>query len=98
MDSRTRQRFERLWDRGIPLADIATQLHYSFSTLAQLRHSLGLKKRYGHEDDEAPPPPDVIRIRCLEQQTNWTDTERRLRWLGPPHTIYGSIQGYDAAE
>lgn len=94
MDARTRQRFERMWDRGIPLAEIAKQLHYSFSTLAQLRHSLGLRKRYGHEDDETPPTPEVIRVRCLEQQTNWTDTERRLRWRGPAHTVYFSTQGY----
>jgi hypothetical protein len=83
-----------MWNSGMPLAEIAKELHYSFSTLAQLRHSLGLRKRYGHEDDEAPPTLEVIRIRCLEQQTNWTDTERKMRWRGPPHTIYSSGQGY----
>jgi hypothetical protein len=98
MDLRTRQRFERMWDRGIPLAEIAKKLHYSFSTLAQLRHSLGLRKRYGHEDDQTLPSPEVIRIRCAEQQTNWTDAERRLRWRGAPHTVYGSIQGYGDCE
>ena len=98
MDARTRQRFERMWYRGIPLAEIAKKLHYSFSTLAQLRHSLGLRKRYGHEDDQTLPSPEVIRIRCAEQQTNWTDAERRIRWRGPPHTVYGSIQGYGDCE
>lgn len=79
----------------MPLAEIAKELRYSFSTLAQLRHSLGLRKRYGHDDDAAPPTPEVIRIRCAEQQTNWTETERRLRWRGYPHTIYTDIGGYD---
>lgn len=94
MDARTRQKFEQLWNSGMPLAEIALVLGYSFSTLAQLRHSLGLRKRYGHEDDETPPTPEVIRIRCLEQQTNWTDSERRLRWRGEPHTIYASTALY----
>jgi hypothetical protein len=94
MDARTRQRFETLWNSGMPLADIAKRLGYSFSTLAQLRHSLGLRKRYGYEDDESPPTPEVIRVRCLEQQTNWTDYERRLRWRGEPHTIYEALDGY----
>ena len=98
MDLRTRQRFERMWDRGIPLAEIAKKLHYSFSTLAQLRHSLRLRKRYGHEDDQTLPSPEVIRIRCAEQQTNWTDAERRIRWRGPPHTAYGSSEGYVDSE
>ena len=96
MDARTRQKFEQLWDSGMPLAEIAKQLHYSFSTLAQLRHSLGLRKRYGDYGDEPlPPTPEIIRIRCLEQQTNWTDTERRLRWRGVPNTIYHDLHGYD---
>jgi hypothetical protein len=87
-----------MWYRGIPLAEIAKKLHYSFSTLAQLRHSLGLRKRYGHEDDQTLPSPEVICIRCGQEQTNWTDTERRLRWRGPPHTVYSSIQGYGDSE
>jgi hypothetical protein len=95
MDARTRHRFETLWNSGTPLADIALRLGYSFSTLAQLRHSLGLRKRYGYEDDESPPTPEVIRVRCLEQQTNWTDCERRLRWRGEPNTIYEALDGYD---
>ena len=95
MDARTRQRFESLWNQGVPLADIAKRLGYSFSTLAQLRHSLGLRKRYGYEDDESPPTPEVILVRCQEQQTNWTEHERRLRWRGEPHTIYKAFNGYD---
>lgn len=95
MDARTRKRFEALWYSGTPLAEIAALLGYSFSTLAQLRHSLGLRKRYGYEDDETPPTPEMIRVRCLEQQTNWTDSERRLRWRGEPHTIYEALDGYD---
>ena len=95
MDAKTRQRFEHLWNSGVPLAEIARRLGYSFSTLAQLRCSLGLRKRYGHEDEESPPSPEVIRLRCSEQQTNWTDTERMLRWRGEPHTIYGALDSYD---
>ncbi len=95
MDSRTRKRFERMWKDGIGLADIAATLGYSFSTLAKLRMIYGLQKRYGADDDEAPPTPEVIRLRCMAQQTNWTPTDRKLRWQGTPHTIYGSITGYD---
>lgn len=95
MDARTRQRFERLWKAGEPLASIARQLGYSFSTLAKLRMVYGLHKRYGAEDDAAPPTPELIRIRCMEQQTNWTSSERRIRWRGQPHTIYQSFTGYD---
>jgi hypothetical protein len=96
MDARTRQRFERMWASGMPLAEIAAELHYSFSTLAQLRHSLGLKKRYGGHDDaeECPPTPELIRIRCQQQQTNWTETERRMRWRGYPHSVYSSTNDY----
>lgn len=94
MDARTRHRFEMLWNAGMPLADIATRLGYSFSTLAQLRHSLGLRKRYGYEDDGPIPSPEMIRVRCQEQQTNWTDSERRHRWRGEPHTIYEALDGY----
>lgn len=88
MDVRTRQRFERMWHERMPLADIAKALGYSFSTLAKLRMIYGLEKRYGADDDEAPPTREVIRIRCLQQQTNWTPTDRKLRWQGTPHTVY----------
>lgn len=84
-----------MWQNDVPLAEIGRTLGYSFSTLAKLRMMYGLKKRYGADDDEAPPSPEVIRIRCLAQQTNWTPTERRLRWKGTPHTIYHAITGYD---
>ena len=94
MDARTRQKFERLWRSGMPLAEIAKELGYSFSTLAQLRHTLGLRKRYGHEDNIEPPTPEVIRIRCLEQQTNWSAEVRLERWVGTPHTIYSTGYGY----
>lgn len=84
-----------MWRAGVPLAEIATTLRYSFSTLAKLRIQFGLEKRYGWDFDEPPPSPQVILIRCQEQQTNWTPNERRLRWQGTPHTIYSSITGYD---
>lgn len=56
---------------------------------------LGLPKRYGAVDDGEIPTPDVIRLRCLQQQTNWTEHERSLRWRGPPHTIYQSTSTHD---
>lgn len=95
MDHETRQRFERMWRDGEPLASIADALGYSFSTLAKCRMMYGLEKRYGADDDPPPPTPELIRIRCLEQQTNWTPTERKLRWRGPPHTVYHSITSHD---
>lgn len=76
-----------MWRDGERLEDIARALGYSFSTLAKLRMIYGLEKRYGAEDD-APPSPETIMIRCIEQQTNWSPTERKLRWRGPPHTVY----------
>lgn len=94
MDKRTRKRFERMWRDGVGLSQISKTLGYSFSTLAKLRMIYGLQKRYGADDDSAPPTPEIIRIRCLEQQTNWTPTERKLRWRGPPHTVYQNITGY----
>lgn len=89
-----------MWASGMPLTEIAAKLGYSFSTLAQLRHSLGLKKRYGgnEDEDEFPPTPELIRIRCQQQQTNWTDTDRRLRWRGHPHTVYSSITDYGSEQ
>lgn len=80
-----------MWRDGTPLAEIAEKLKYSFSTLAKLRITFGLEKRYGCD---GPPTPEVIRIRCLEQQTNWTPAERQLRWTGTPHTIYASTSFY----
>lgn len=84
-----------MWRTGVPLAEIAQSLNYSFSTLAKLRITCGLQKRFGYPDDKSPPTPEMIRIRCMEQQTNWTPNERRLRWQGVPHTIYSSITAYD---
>lgn len=95
MDAPTRKRFERMWRSGERLAVIAATLGYSFSTLAKLRMIYGLEKRYGVDDDASPPTPDLIRIRCLQQQTNWSPTERQLRWQGTPHTIWQSIGSYD---
>jgi hypothetical protein len=99
MDAETQKRFTKLWNTRpkIRLEDIATQLGYSFQSLAKWRMILGLPKRYGvgvDEDGELPSPA-VIRLRCQQQQTNWNTTERRLRWRGPPHTIYESTSTCD---
>lgn len=94
MDARTKQRFERMWRQGVPLLEIARTLGYSFQSLAKWRMLLGLKKRYGHDDGDIPTP-ELIRLRCEAQQTNWTPNERRLRWRGTPHTIYASITTHD---
>jgi hypothetical protein len=94
MDKRTKDRFARLWHRGDSLADIAVVLGYSFQSLAKWRMILNLPKRYGRDDGEIPPP-SVIKLRALQQQTNWSDTERRSRWRGTPHTIYASITTCD---
>ena len=84
-----------MWKRGDSLQSIADTLGYSFQSLAKWRMILGLPKRYGADDDGHIPTPAVIQLRCQEQQTNWTPTERRLRWRGPPHTIYESITTCD---
>ena len=86
----------RLWADGVRLADIAEQLGRSWHSLAKERMFLGLPKRYGNYDDDGEiPTPAVIKLRCQAEQTNWTDTERRLRWRGPPHTIYESTTTCD---
>jgi len=91
MDEETKRQFAQLWRDGVKLEQIASVLGYSFASLAKWRMMLGLPKRYGnYNDDGEIPEPAVIRLRCLQQQTNWTTTERRLRWRGPPHTIYDS--------
>lgn len=96
LDPETRTRFVRLWADGVRLADIAEQLGRSWHSLAKERMFLGLPKRYGNYDDDGEiPTPAVIKLRCQAQQTNWTDTERRLRWRGPPHTIYESTTTCD---
>jgi len=97
MDRETQQRFRVLWT-AVPkrsLQSIADELGYSFQSLAKWRMILGLPKRYGADDDGETPSPNVIKLRCLQQQTNWTATERRLRWRGPPHTIYDSVTTHD---
>jgi len=94
MDKRTRDRFARLWMSGESLADIADLLGYSFQSLAKWRMILNLPKRYGRDDGEIPTPA-VIRLRSLEQQTNWSEAERRSRWRGIPHTIYQSVSTCD---
>lgn len=97
MDRKTQARFRELW-LAVPkrsLDSIAAELGYSFQSLAKWRMILGLPKRYGADDDGELPSPSVIKLRCLEQQTNWTPTEFRLRWRGPPHTIYESITTCD---
>jgi hypothetical protein len=97
MDRETQQRFRELW-LAVPkrsLDSIAAELGYSFQSLAKWRMVLGLPKRYGAEDDGETPEPQVIRLRAEAQQTNWTPSERRLRWRGPPHTIYESITTHD---
>jgi len=95
MDDETREQFAEMWAAGVPLAEIATTLGYSFTKLAKWRMMLGLRKRYGADDDGEIPAPDVIKLRAKAQQTNWTPTERRLRWRGTPHTIYETQTGYD---
>lgn len=95
MDAETRQRFARMWQAGEPLSDIADKLGYSWNSLAKWRMVLGLQKRYGADDNGELPSPSVIKLRCLEQQTNWTPTEFRLRWRGTPHTIYESTSTCD---
>ena len=96
MDEETQARFARLWAQGVRLADIAEQLGRSWHSLAKERMVLGLPKRYGNYDDDGEiPTPAVIKLRCKQQQTNWTDSERRLRWRGPPHTIYESVSTCD---
>jgi hypothetical protein len=97
MDKPTQKRFAELWNAEpkVRLADIAIKLGYSFQSLAKWRMILGLPKRYGADDDGDIPTPAVIRLRCGQQQTNWTPTERRLRWRGPPHTIYESTTTCD---
>jgi hypothetical protein len=97
MDRETQKRFATLWNARpkIRLEDIATELGYSFQSLAKWRMILQLPKRYGFDDDGEIPPPAVIELRCQAQQTNWTPTERRLRWRGPPHTIYESTTTSD---
>lgn len=98
MDDETRKRFTELWlqEPRVPLWKIAEQLGRSWHALAKERMFLGLPKRYGNYDDDGEiPTPDVIKLRCLEQQTNWTDYERRLRWRGAPHTIYDSVTTCD---
>lgn len=97
MDLDTQRRFRALWT-AVPkrsLLSIADELGYSFQSLAKWRMILGLPKRYGAEDDGETPPPAVIRLRAQAQQTNWTPSERRLRWRGPPHTIYESLTTHD---
>ena len=98
MDAETQKRFTKLWNTRpkIRLEDIAAELGYSFQSLAKWRMILGLPKRYGTDDeDDELPTPSVIHLRCQQQQTNWTPTERRLRWRGPPHTIYASTSTCD---
>lgn len=97
MDAQTQQRFRELWE-AIPkrkLSSIADELGYSFASLAKWRMLLGLKKRYGADDDGDTPTPDVITLRCQQQQTNWSEDERRARWRGMPHTIYASASTCD---
>lgn len=93
MDKRTQQRFERMWNDGVPLLEIAERLRYSASTLAKLRMDLGLRKRYGAAD-EIPPTPEVIRLRCQEVQTNWTIQDRMQRYVGREHTVATGAHEY----
>ena len=98
MDAETRRRFTELWLQRprVSLNAIAEELGYSWHSLAKWRMILGLPKRYGNYDDDGEiPSPAVIRLRCQQQQTNWTDSERRLRWRGPPHTVYESTSTCD---
>lgn len=96
MDASSEKRFREMWAADVPLLEIAHKLGYSFQSLAKWRMLLGMPKRYGgHDDDGEIPCPAVIRLRCLEQQTNWTQHERRLRWRGPPHTVYASVTTHD---
>lgn len=87
MNKRTQERFARLWDQGVPLLEIAERLNYSASTLAKMRMQLNLRKRYGADDDEAPPTPEVIRLRCAEVQTAWSAVDKQLRYVGVEHTV-----------
>lgn len=96
MDPETRAKFRRLWAAGVKLADIAEQLGRSWHSLAKERMVMGLPKRYGNYDDDGEiPEPAVIKLRAQQQQTNWTASERRLRWRGVPHTIYESTSTCD---
>ena len=97
VDAAKRAQFEQMWRDKVPLRTIANTLGYSFSTLAKLRIMYRLERRYGCDDKDDSPPPSrpVIRLRCLAQQTNWSEAERLERWRGPPHTVYESISAHD---
>lgn len=88
MDKRTKARFIRLWQTGVPLAEIAEQLSYSVSTLAKLRMIYGLRKRYGAEPEGGDPTPEQIRERAAEIRADWNEHDFRLRWQGDPKGLY----------
>jgi len=92
MNKRTQQRFAKMWGDGVPLEEIARRLDYSASTLAKLRMELGLRKRYGHED--APPTPEVIRLRCDEVRTAWSQIDWKLRYVGVEHTVETGVHDF----
>lgn len=92
MDKRTKARFIRLWQTGVPLAEIAERLSYSVSTLAKLRMIYGLRKRYGAEPEGGDPTPEQIRERAAEIRADWSEHEFRLRWQGDPQGAYDEPQ------
>jgi hypothetical protein len=53
---------------------------------------LGLRKRYGHED--APPTPEVIRLRCDEVRTAWSQIDWKLRYVGVEHTVETGVHDF----
>lgn len=97
MDKRTKARFIRLWQTGVPLAEIAEKLNYSISTLAKLRMLYGLRKRYGAEPEGGDPTPEQIRERAAECREDWDEHDFRLRWQGDPGQLYAS-ENLDADE
>ncbi len=88
-----RGEFCRMWMSKVRLREIAEHFGISWHVAAKLRATYGLPRRVVVEElDDIGP--DEIRLRAMEQRTNWTPVEAMQRWCGKPHTIYSDEVPY----
>ena len=87
---------ERLWQEGLPRADIADAVGIRTRQLETLkaRGVIKVAKRQGLNGGHAgrPPSPSEIRQACAEVQARWTPEEEELRRAGSgtvstPHVL-----------
>lgn len=70
------------WQSDLRVADMATKLRVSETTLRSIANKISLGARARPENLQSDPSPAEIESRAAEVRARWTPAERRLREYG----------------